>query len=469
MVNPEQLEFIKQKIKNLKDATGCYLWKDKDQNVIYVGEAIRLEDRVKSYLASNVSDQKTYQLQQEIYDLDWILTNTEHEALILEANLIKKYSPKYNVRLKDDKKYPFICISVDEPYPMVYLTRKVKGDNKKYYGPYTDVKAAREFLQLLHRIFPIRKTPLKLPLKAPQRPCLNYHIQRCLAPCTGNVSEEDYNSMIQMVIYFMEGKREKIISELEKKMYEYSEKMLFERAAIYRNMIRSLQEMNSKQSIINTTLGDEDILALAQREDTGQMVVFEVRGGKLEGKKSFALSGLKDSDLLETYISFIKLYYLQSSFIPSGIRIPFKSNSEIFTLQDTLAKVAEKTVKIQAVVGGTVLSLWKLAQKNAEMNLTERILATKLKEEKQALKNLQEILQLPDIPKIIECYDISHFQGSQAVGSGVMFVDGKPHKPGYRHYNIRGYTQVNDPGMIHEIISRRLTRIQNENLKIPDL
>lgn len=469
MVNPEQIEFIKQKIKNLGSATGCYLWKDKDQNVIYVGKAVRLEDRIKSYLASNVTDQKTYQLQQEIYDLDWILTNSEHEALILEANLIKKYNPKYNVRLKDDKKYPFICISVDEPYPMVYITRRVKGDGKKYYGPYTDVKTAREFLQLLHRIFPIRKTPLKLPLKNPQRPCLNYHIQRCLAPCTGNVSTEDYNSMIQMVIYFMEGKREKIISELEKKMFEYSEKMQFERAAIYRNMIRTLQDMNSKQSIINTTLGDEDILALAEREDTGQMVVFEIRGGKLEGKKSFALSGLKDSNLLETYLSFIKLYYFQTSFIPNVIRIPLKSNQEMVTLQETLSQVAEKKVKIGNLQGGSVLSLWKLAQKNAEMNLTERILATKLKEEKQALKNLQEILNLPSIPKIIECYDISHFQGSQPVGSGVMFVDGKPHKPGYRHYNIRGYSQVNDPGMIHEVISRRLTRIQNDNLKVPDL
>ena len=464
----EQFELIKEKIKNLGSSTGCYLWKDREQNVIYVGKAIRLADRVRSYLNPNSTDPKAISLRQEIFDLDWILTNSEHEALILEANLIKRYNPKYNVRLKDDKKYPFICISTDEPFPMVYLTRKVKADGKKYYGPYTDVKAARDILKLIHKIFPVRKKHQTLPLKKPASPCLNFHIKRCLAPCTGKVSVEDYNAIIQMVIYFFEGKRDEIIASLKSKMEDFSNQFLFEKAAIYRDMIQAIQSVSQKQSIINTTLGDEDILACAKKDNNGEMVVFEIREGRLEGKKSFALDGLQDSSDLESYLGFIKLYYLQSSFIPEKIRIPVKTSEEINFLENSLSSIAQKPVKILSTSGSTY-SIFKLALKNAELNLTERLLATKLKEEKTALKQLQEILNLPKLPEIIECYDISHFQGSQPVGSGVQFVNGKPNKRAYRHYLIRGYTEINDPGMIHEVISRRLTRIQNENLPVPDL
>ena len=184
----EILKFLKEKIKNLSDSPGCYLWKNTSNEIIYVGKAIRLSDRVRSYLNPNISDIKTLALQKEINDLEWIATHTDEEALILENNLIKKYNPKYNIALKDDKRYPFICVSTDEAYPMVYLTRKIKADKKKYFGPYTDVKAARDLLDTIHKVFPIRKTPLKLPLAKPVRPCLNFHIKRCLGPCQGNIS-----------------------------------------------------------------------------------------------------------------------------------------------------------------------------------------------------------------------------------------------------------------------------------------
>ena len=277
MVNGFQIDLIKQKIKNLGDESGCYLWKDKQDTVIYVGKALKLSDRVRSYLNPNISDIKTLSLQSEIHDLEWIITNTEHEALILEASLIKKYFPKFNIRLKDDKRYPFICVSLDEMFPMVYLTRKVKADGRKYFGPYTDVKATRDLLNLILKIFPIRKTPLKLPLKKPQKPCLNFHIKRCLGPCKGDITKEEYALVVNQVIKFLDGKKEDLVRELKKNMEEYSLKMMFERASIYRDMISSIQILNKRQTVISSSEEDEDILAIAVRDDTAQMVVFEVR------------------------------------------------------------------------------------------------------------------------------------------------------------------------------------------------
>ena len=469
MVNGFQIDLIKQKIKNLGDESGCYLWKDKQDSVIYVGKALKLSDRVRSYLNPNISDIKTLSLQSEIHDLEWIITNTEHEALILEASLIKKYFPKFNIRLKDDKRYPFICVSLDEMFPMVYLTRKVKADGKKYFGPYTDVKATRDLLNLILKIFPIRKTPLKLPLKKPQKPCLNFHIKRCLGPCKGDVSKEEYGNVVNQVIKFLDGKKEDLVRELKKNMEEYSLKMMFERAAIYRDMISSIQILNKRQTVISSSEEDEDILAIAVRDDTAQMVVFEVREGRLEGKKSFALDGTLNSKNEEAFLSFIKLYYIENYNLPSVIRIPIRLSKEVEEIQSTLRISTKKKIFIKPSLQGKAKGIYNLALRNAELNLTERLLATKLKNQNEALKNLKELLKLEKEPSIIECYDISHFQGSEPVGSGVMFVDGNPYKNGYRHYIIKSYTGINDPGMMHEVIGRRLQRLINQEESLPDL
>ncbi len=469
MVEGLQFEIIRQKIKNLGSESGCYLWKDQQNNIIYVGKALKLSDRVRSYLNPNITDLKTLSLQSEIHDLDWIITNNELEALILEANLIKKYFPKYNIRLKDDKRYPFICVSTDEMYPMIYLTRKVKSDGKKYFGPYTDVKAVRDLLNLVLKIFPIRKTPLKLPLKKPQRACLNFHIKRCLGPCQGNVLQEDYLKVVNQVIKFLEGKKDDLIKELKKAMDEYSLKMMFERAAIYRDMITAIQILNKRQIVVSSGEEDEDILAIARKDDTGQMVVFEIREGRLEGKKSFALDGMNNSKDDEAYLSFIKLYYLNNNFIPNVIRTPNINNKEFDSIQSVLRNNSGKKISIKSSAQGKSKGIYNLAIKNAELNLVERVLATKLKSQNEALKDLKEKLKLEKLPQVIECYDISHFQGSEPVGSGVMFVDGNPYKSGYRHYNIKSYTGINDPGMMHEVIARRLQRLLNEDESLPDL
>ncbi len=468
-MDEEILKFLKEKIKNLSDSSGCYLWKNKSNDVIYVGKALRLSDRIRSYLNPNISDLKTLSLQGEIHDLDWIATHTEEEALILEDNLIKRYNPKFNIRLKDDKRYPLICVSTDEPYPMVYLTRRMKADKKKYFGPYTDVKAARDLLDTIHKVFPIRKTPLKLPLAKPARPCLNFHIKRCLGPCQGNISVEEYSVIVDQIVKFLEGKKESLLAELRTRMNYHSEKMEFERAMIYRDMIDNIQTIQKRQTVINQAGGDEDIISYAKREDEGQIVILEVRDGRMEGKKSFPLNGLRLSSDEEVFVSFLKLYYLHANFIPTSIVLPLNVKKDIQVLMDLLAKNIGFKPKLKFPGAGEKRSLLGLATKNAEMNLTERLLATKLRDQTTALKELKENLKLKDIPNIIECYDISHFQGSSPVASGVMFVDGKPYKAGYRRYIMKSYEGINDPGMMHEVIARRLQRIINEGETLPDL
>lgn len=462
-------ELILEKIKNLKDQPGCYLWKDNKNDVIYVGKAVKLANRIRSYLNPNITDIKTKHLQAEIYDLEWFATNTEVEALILESTLIKKYNPKFNVRLKDDKRYPYICVSTSEDYPMVFLSRNPKLNGDRFFGPYTDSKAARDALHLIHKIFPIRKTKLKLPLKKPQRPCLNFYMGRCLGPCQGNVSVEVYGEMIERVLQFLDGKKDILIDNLKSRMDGYAEKFEYEIAAHYRDMIERVEKVRERQTVVSIEGGDEDIVSFARRENEGQVVLLEVRAGRLEGKKTFPLTGLIDSTNLELIESFLRDYYLNARFIPRTIYLPEGSKSSVDALMDHIQEQFGFRPKIRIPSQPKKKSLLKLAQRNAELALTERILATKLRDQTLAMKELQENLKLKDLPRIIECYDISHIQGFEPVASGVMFVDGKPYKPGYRQYKIRGHEGINDPAMMHEVIGRRLQRLLNEEENLPDL
>ncbi|TGL45885.1 excinuclease ABC subunit UvrC [Leptospira perdikensis] len=463
------LKTIQEKIKNLGSLPGCYLWKNEDGQVIYVGKALKLQSRVRSYLNPNQKDRKTRALYVELYDLDWIATSTEKEALLLEATLIKKYNPKFNVRLKDDKKYPFLCVSTSEDFPMVFLTRKVKDNGDRYFGPFTDVKAARDTLELIHRIFPIRKTKLKLPLAKPQRPCLNFHMGRCLGPCQGNITKETYAELVDEILNFLEGKKERLVTGLKTAMVQASEKLEYERAGFLKARIDKINQVREKQTVVSMDGGDEDILGISKRDDEGQMIILEVRGGRLEGKKSFPLTGLSFSDDEEVFTSFLRDYYLNATVLPSIVFLPpsAKGNYDVFV--EAMTEKFGSSLKLKFPEMGPKKSLLRLAEKNADLSLTERILATKLRDQSVAIKELQEKLNLPVLPRTIECYDISHFQGSSPVASGVMFVDGKPYKAGYRHYKMRGYEGINDPGMIHEVIARRLSHLVNEEEPLPDL
>ncbi|MFB5651602.1 excinuclease ABC subunit UvrC [Leptospira wolffii] len=460
---------IVEKLKNLTGSPGCYLWKNSDGEIIYVGKAKNLDKRIRNYLKEKQTDLKTRFLQREIFDLDWIATSTEKEALILEATLIKKHNPRFNVRLKDDKKYPYLCVSLSEPFPMVFVTRKIKDNGDRYFGPYTDVKTTREILDVIHRIFPVRKTKQTLPLPKPRRPCLNFQMGRCLGPCQGTVPVEDYRIVIDQIIQFLEGKKEILANELVRRMEEYSAKMDFEIAARYRDMLSKLQSFRQKQTVVSMDGGDEDVIAFARKEDEGQVVLMEVRGGRLENKKSFPIQGVRNSTEEEILSSFFRDYYLGAGMIPASIVVSYALKEEAEAVLDFLQEKTGFRPKLKFPKAGEKRSLLKIAEKNAELSLTERLLATHYKDQTGALKEIQEMLQLSDPPHIIECYDISHFQGSFPVASGVMFVEGKPFKQGYRKYNIRGYEGINDPGMMHEVISRRLQRILNEDGVLPDL
>ncbi|TGL36469.1 excinuclease ABC subunit UvrC [Leptospira koniambonensis] len=460
---------IVEKLKNLTGSPGCYLWKNSEGEVIYVGKAKNLDKRIRNYLKEKQTDLKTRYLQKEIFDLDWFATSTEKEALILEATLIKKHNPRYNVRLKDDKKYPYICVSLSEPYPMVFITRKIKDNGDRYFGPFTDVRTTREILDVILRIFPIRKVRQKLPLPKPKRPCLNFQMGRCLGPCQGTVPEEEYAVIVNQIIQFLEGKKEILATELTKRMDEYSGKMEFEIAARYRDMLGRLQIFRQKQTVVSMDGGDEDVIAFARKEDEGQVVLMEVRGGLLDNKKSFPLQGVQNSTEEEILSSFFRDYYMGAGMIPASIVVPFGLKEEGETVLDFLQEKTGFRPKLRFPKAGEKKSLLKIAEKNAELGLTERLLATHYKDQTVGLKEIQDMFQLKEPPHIIECYDISHFQGSFPVASGVMFVEGKPFKQGYRKYNIRGYEGINDPGMMHEVISRRLQRIINEDGVMPDL
>ncbi|MCS7204941.1 MAG: excinuclease ABC subunit UvrC [Leptospiraceae bacterium] len=468
----ERILFLKQKIELAPEAPGCYLWKDQHNKVLYVGKSVSLKNRLKSYLRPD--DYKHFLLIHKAYDVEWIITNNENEALILEDSLIKQYLPPFNVRLKDDKRYPYLCISLNEDYPRIFITRKYRKDGNRYFGPYTDSKFARQLLDLIHKTFPIRKVNQELPLKTPKRPCMNYFIKRCLAPCQGNIPKEEYQKVVDEIILFLEGRKELLEEVIIKRMNEYSSKMEYEKAAIYRDILIRLKQFQDKQSNIKVRDPDQDVIAIAinQEYHKANAVVLEFRNAKLVSRKSFSLYVPKDVPLNtyepEMLAGFLREYYLhfvQKDQFPATIIIPLRVEG-LKELQSYLKEKFQYPIKIIVQKQSRVI---QLAKRNAELLLKEKILGVKNKQKKEALKELQQILKLPKLPEIIECYDISHFAGNEIVASGVRFIQGQPHPKGYRHYLIKSVQDIHDPESIKEVIFRRIRRLKEENQEFPDL
>lgn len=458
--------WLKDRVALAPRRPGCYLWKGETGEVLYVGKAIRLRDRLRNYLRPE--DPRHLVLMQRVRDLEWITTETATEALILEDTLIKKFSPRYNVRLKDDKRYPFLCVSTSEPYPRIYLTRKVREDGNRYFGPYTDVRSARQIVDLIHRTFPIRKVRQTLPLPRPRRPCMNYHIKRCLAPCQGNVSTEEYGRIVQEILLFLEGKEELLEQMVQRRMEEYSTRMEFEKAAIYRDLLVSLRSFQERQNVMRPDQGDEDAVAVSLvPEGDGQAVVIEFRQGRMIARKSFALQSEGGLPTAEMLSAFLKEYYLGSRQIPGRIVVAedFDDRKE---LESLLSERTGTPVRF-AIAKGSSRSIVELAGKNADLLLHERILGLKHRDRSKALREIQEMLSLEGLPLAMECYDISHFAGKETVASGVRFEDGEPRPSAYRHYRIRSVEGIDDPASIREVIARRLQRLLNESRPLPDL
>ncbi len=488
------------KVKNSPSDSGVYFWKDSLGGILYIGKAGKLRNRLRQYLVS--SDYKTRFLMEKAADVEWIATSNETEALILENNLIKKHHPPYNIRLKDDKNYPYICVSTGESFPRVFITRKKKNPKHTYFGPFADARAVHHLIEIIHRVFPIRKRNLKLPMKTPQRPCVNYHIGRCWAPCTGKVDTEEYGHLVESILDFLNGKREEILEKISQEMERYSHEMQYEKAARYRDFVYAIRNIQEKQDMEDASgNSDFDVVGVYTSDlkslrlemgidypDSGreeflfsQVSVLKIRSGKVIHKASYAMTEeLKDispdqnsEDTQKRILTaFFRDFYWNPQEVPPVIWTGIHGNAdpewEKYFLSSGLGNVRILTMA-DTEKGGYTFRLGSLAGKNAALSLKERILSERYRNQKLGLLQLQKSLDLKKIPSVIECYDISNFQGKEAVASGVMLKDGMPHKSGYRKYRIRSLDEPNDPGMIYEVISRRMRKFREGIESIPDL
>lgn len=464
---------IKEKLKTLPSRPGCYLFKDKNGKILYVGKAGVLRNRVRSYFQSGPLEPKVNALVRRIADLEYIITDSEVEALILENNLIKKHRPRYNVNLKDDKSYPYIRIT-NEDFPQVFITRKVIRDGSHYFGPYTDVKNVRYTLRTLQQIFTIRSCKYNLSpeviRKGKVQLCLDYYIHKCKGPCQALQSKEEYNREIERIHRFLKGKTDDLVKEIRNEMNLCSEKMEFEEAARYRDKMNTLENYRNAQKIVYNDSIDRDILAVAKEDDDACAALFKVRESKITGRIHYYMANVEWQTLSEIIGSFIEQYYFKSDEIPQEIFIQEKIVNEK-PVESWLTERLGKKVNILVPQQGEKKKLVDLAQKNAKY-LIEELKLQKLKSKDyvpHAVKALQRDLHLSKEPRRIECFDISNIQGTDPVASMVCFVDGKPKKSEYRRFKIQTKDTPDDFAMMREVIKRRYSRILNEKKSLPDL
>ena len=449
---------IQEHLKQLPAEPGVYLMND---NIIYVGKAKILKNRVRQYFQSSKNhSSKVKSMVKNIDKFEYIITDSELEALILECNLIKKYKPKYNVLLRDDKTYPYIKVTTNEDFPRVLKVRKVIKDKAKYFGPYTNTTAVNDTLDIIKNIYPIRTCNIDIEraIKTNMRPCLNLHIKRCVGPCTGNVTKEEYNKMIEEIILFLSGKEEKLIDILKEKMNKCAMDFNFEEAAIYRDKIKSLEDMMEKQKIDTSTSDlNQDVIAMARAHDEACVQVFFVRNGKIVGREHFILEGVMDSTRESILGSFVKQFYMEQEYVPKEIIIEDEIEDS-FILSEWLSSKKGQKVTIRVPQKGEKKSLIEMVRKNAIEYLEKFSDMNKRKYEKSigALEELKQILNLDNIPKRIESFDISNIQGVDSIGSMVVFTNGKKDKKEYRRYKIKTVIGPNDYDSMAEIVERRL-------------
>ena len=454
---------IQEQLKKLPGEPGVYLMKDENDKIIYVGKAISLKNRVRQYFQSSKNhSSKVKSMVKNIKSFEYIITDSELEALILECNLIKKYRPKYNVLLRDDKTYPYIKVTVNEDYPRVLKVRRVLKDKAKYFGPYTNVEAVNDTLDVIRNIYPIRTCNIDIDraIKNKMRPCLNYHIKRCIGPCTGHISKAEYNKMIEEILLFLSGKEEKLIEILKEKMNKCSMEFNFEEAAIYRDKILNLQEMMQKQKIdVSTDNVNQDIIAMAYNDEEACVQSFFIRHGKVVGREHFILEGTKDSSKEAILSSFVKQFYMKAEYIPKEIIIESEIEDQV-VLEEWLSNIKGQKVFIRIPQKGDKKSLIAMVKKNAMEYLEKFSSLNKRKYEKSegALIELAEVIGLEEAPRRIESYDISNIQGVDSIGAMVVFTNGLKDKKEYRRYKIKTVEGPNDYDSMAEILERRLQK-----------
>ena len=459
-------------LDSVPTSPGVYFFSDTKGKILYIGKAKNLKNRVRSYFQKNkYQTPKNQSMVKRVSDIEWIITSNEVEAIFTEANLIKQHQPKYNVDLKDGKSFPFIRIT-NEPFPQVFLTRKIVKDGSRYFGPYTDVNHLRAVLKMIHHVYQIRSCTFKLDRKTIEDKkvslCLDYHIKKCGGPCEGLVSEKEYDKMIATVTSFLHGKTSDTERFLLREMNRGSDEQRFEDAARVRDQLESVQRFKNRQRKVAVDFSDRDIFSLAHEEEIGVVVIVRVRGGRFFSREKIYLRQVRSPE--EALESVITRFYLDSFDIPREIALPFAVPNED-TIYLWLSEKRERALKIKYPQRGEKARELRVAHQNAKLLLGEWILKKKKRREyiPNSLKQLQDDLQLKAPPRTIEAFDISHLGGTNTVASMVYFKDGKPVKKNYRKYNIKTITGIDDFASVREVVIRRYKRLLKEKSSLPDL
>ena len=455
---------IEEQLKMLPDKPGVYIMHDADDKIIYVGKAVNLKRRVKSYFRKTDKTERIKRMVSLIDHFEYIVVDNEAEALILECNLIKKNRPKFNVLLKDDKTYPYIKIDIKSDYPNVTITRKIINDGSKYFGPYANPGAAKEMLDFIKQKYKIRQCKN---FRSETRACLNYHINRCLGPCMGYVSKEDYRKQIDEIIDILDGKVDKVLKELEKQMIEESSKMNFEQAAYIRDRMLAIQRVNEKQKVSNITENNIDVIGIAKSEIEVCVEIFFVRGSKMVGREHYFFQDIREMEDKEIISGFIKQYYIDSQNLPNKIMIREELEDQQ-AIEQWLSKEAGRKVEIKSPKKGEKLRFVEMADNNAKITLEN-----KERDRSEILVELKEILGLDKLPRKIETFDISNISGEYMVAGMCVMVDGTIKRNMSRRFKIKTVLTQDDPKCMQEVVTRRLKHsIDNTNSsgfgKLPD-
>ena len=461
---------IQEELKKLPDKPGVYIMHDKNDTIIYVGKAIILKNRVRSYFRESANHSpKIAKMVSLVERFEYIVTDSELEALVLENNLIKEHRPKYNTMLKDDKTYPYIKVTVSDVYPRILFSREMKKDKSKYFGPYTSAAAVKDTIELINKLYKLRTCNRKLPKDAgKERPCLNYHIHQCKAPCQNFVTPEEYKKQVEEALEFLNGNYGKILKDLQQKMETASENLEFEEAASYRDLINSVKQVAQKQKITDSEGEDRDVIALAKDEQDAVVQVFFVRGGRLIGREHFYMTNVSEDAEKQILTSFVKQFYAGTPFIPKELLIQEElEEEEIIT--EWLSKKRGSKVKLRFPKKGTKERLVDLAARNAQMVLSQDKERIK-REEGRTIGAVKEIAELLGMEKIVrmEAFDISNISGFENVGSMVVYEKGKPKKSDYRKFKIKSVSGPDDYGCMKEVLTRRFVHGMEESKELKE-
>ncbi|MCY4530420.1 MAG: excinuclease ABC subunit UvrC [Chloroflexi bacterium] len=449
---------------------GVYIMRGRSGAVLYVGKAAKLRNRLRSYFAKKANHPpKIREMVRRVAEFEYIVAESEQEALLLECNLIKQNKPPYNARLKDDKSYPFIKVDLTEDFPQVYITRTVKRDGSRYFGPFASASSVRRTLALLKKLFPYRSCTKTITGNDP-RPCLDYYINRCVGPCIGAVDKEQYREVIERVFLFLDGKADRILKSLEARMLDASEELEFERAATLRDQIQAIEKVHEGQKVLHLSSETLDLIALASDGDEAWMEVFFVRQGKLVGRDHFIMTSTQDDTPGEILSAFVKQFYEVNPYVPPRILVQDEL-VDTDAIEGWLGEKRRSKVRIYVPQRGEKRRLMRMVAENASEGMEQRRVQAAAEEGAlgRAMEELQESLNLPTLPRRMECYDISNTQGSNPVGSMVVFEEGKPKSSDYRKFQIKGVDGVDDYSMMREMLTRRFRRLADPKAQVADV